>query len=219
MTQITLLIITVIIVGAVIFIYPDPYAAFLPQGKNRLLTRAVLVSSGGGLEHEAVFLVGDVEISLDLVTSGGLRHVLTSKTNSSGVAELKINSGYYRISFGDWWSGYILINRPMVMNVTKYVVEKRPSSTDIFSLSKNWTISQGDVIEASFKNTLGYPVQLEAVNIGDKELFRGRQEIASAVEWRGRYTVPSDVSIPWSNAGGSLNIALQISYTEVSVNS
>ena len=218
-TQFFLVIIIVIIAGLVLFIYPDPYVPLRVEDKNRLFARTVLVSSLGGSENNLTHLVAGVEIRLDLVTSSGLRNVLTTETNSSGVVELQINSGTYRITVKDWWRGYVLINKPTDMNITKYDFTKQPSSIDIFSLSKNWTIFQGDIIEASFTNKLDLPIQIESVFIGDQVLSKAHQEVLPAAEWQGSYTVPSNVSIPWSVVNRSLIVALQISYTEVNIDS
>jgi len=162
----------VIITGLVIFNYPDPYTQLLPQVKHRLLAQTVLISNGSSFENNSIFLVEGVQVRLDLVTSGGLRNVLRAETNSSGLVEVELSSGYYRITFADWWSGYSLINQPTVINVTKHLVDKQPSSIDIFSLSKNWTISHGNVIDTSFKNTLGQIVRIESVNIGEHTLSK-----------------------------------------------
>ena len=206
-----------IIVGLILFSYPDPYAPLRPQEQYSLFARTVLVTDADGLGNNVTYLVGGVEIKMDLVTSSGLRYALSIETNSSGVAVINITSGYYRISVSDWWSGYILLNKQTTINITKHDFTQQPSSLDIFSLSRNWTISKGDILEASYENKAGIPITIDSVIIANEQTFRPHQEVEPASEWQGTYTVPRNVSVPWSAANKSRVVTLKISYTEVSI--
>ena len=217
LTQFSLVILIVIIVGLILFSYPDPYAPLRPQEQYSLFARTVLVTDADGLGNNVTYLVGGVEIKMDLVTSSGLRHALSVETNSSGVAVINMTSGYYRISVSDWWSGYMLFNKQTKLNITKHDFTQQPSSLDIFSLSRNWTISAGAILEASYENKAGIPIEIDSVIIANEKIFRPRQEVEPASEWRGTYTVPNNVSVPWSAANKSLMVTLKISYTEVSI--
>jgi|TARA_B100000315_G_scaffold142211_1_gene131271 hypothetical protein len=210
-------ILIVIISGLILFSYPDPYAPLRPQEEYSLFARTVLVTDADGLGNNITYLVGGVEIKIDLVTSSGLRHALSVETNSSGVAVINMTSGYYRISVSDWWSGYMLFNKQTKLNITKHDFTQQPSSLDIFSLSRNWTISKGDILEASYENKAGIPITIDSVIIANEQTFRPHQEVEPASEWQGTYTVPRNVSVPWSAANKSRVVTLKISYTEVSI--
>jgi hypothetical protein len=201
----------------ILFSYPDPYAPLRPQEEYSLFARTVLVTDADGLGNNITYLVGGVEIKIDLVTSSGLRHALSVETNSSGVAVINMTSGYYRISVSDWWSGYMLFNKQTKLNITKHDFTQQPSSLDIFSLSRNWTISKGDILEASYENKAGIPITIDSVIIANEQTFRPHQEVEPASEWQGTYTVPRNVSVPWSAANKSRVVTLKISYTEVSI--
>jgi len=205
------------IVGLILFSYPDPYAPLRPQEQHSLFARTMLVTDADGLGNNVTYFVGGVEIKMDLVTSSGLRHALSIETNSSGVAVINITSGYYRISVSDWWSEYMLFNKQTTINITKYDFTQQPSSLDIFSLSKNWIISEGDILEASYENKAGIPIKIDSVIIANEKTFRPRQEVEPASKWQGTYTVPNNISVPWSASNKSLLITLKISYTEVSI--
>jgi len=207
----------VILSGLILFSYPDPYAPLRPQEEYSLFARTVLVTDADGLGNNITYLVGGVEIKIDLVTSSGLRHALSVETNSSGVAVINMTSGYYRISVSDWWSGYMLFNKQTKLNITKHDFTQQPSSLDIFSLSRNWTISKGDILEASYENKAGIPITIDSVIIANEQTFRPHQEVEPASEWQGTYTVPRNVSVPWSAANKSRVVTLKISYTEVSI--
>jgi len=217
LTQFSLVILIVIISGLILFSYPDPYAPLRPQEEYSLFARTVLVTDADGLGNNITYLVGGVEIKIDLVTSSGLRHALSVETNSSGVAVINMTSGYYRISVSDWWSGYMLFNKQTKLNITKHDFTQQPSSLDIFSLSRNWTISKGDILEASYENKAGIPITIDSVIIANEQTFRPHQEVEPASEWQGTYTVPRNVSVPWSAANKSRVVTLKISYTEVSI--
>jgi hypothetical protein len=210
-------ILIVILSGLILFSYPDPYAPLRPQEEYSLFARTVLVTDADGLGNNITYLVGGVEIKIDLVTSSGLRHALSVETNSSGVAVINMTSGYYRISVSDWWSGYMLFNKQTKLNITKHDFTQQPSSLDIFSLSRNWTISKGDILEASYENKAGIPITIDSVIIANEQTFRPHQEVEPASEWQGTYTVPRNVSVPWSAANKSRVVTLKISYTEVSI--
>jgi len=217
LTQFSLVILIVILSGLILFSYPDPYAPLRPQEEYSLFARTVLVTDADGLGNNITYLVGGVEIKIDLVTSSGLRHALSVETNSSGVAVINMTSGYYRISVSDWWSGYMLFNKQTKLNITKHDFTQQPSSLDIFSLSRNWTISKGDILEASYENKAGIPITIDSVIIANEQTFRPHQEVEPASEWQGTYTVPRNVSVPWSAANKSRVVTLKISYTEVSI--
>jgi len=217
LTQFSLVILIVILSGLILFSYPDPYAPLRPQEEYSLFARTVLVTDADGLGNNITYLVGGVEIKIDLVTSSGLRHALSVETNSSGVAVINMTSGYYRISVSDWWSGYMLFNKQTKLNITKHDFTQQPSSLDIFSLSRNWTISKGDILEASYENKAGIPIEIDSVIIANEQTFRPHQEVEPASEWQGTYTVPRNVSVPWSAANKSRVVTLKISYTEVSI--
>ena len=216
-TQFSLVIIIVIIAGLVIFIYPDPYTPLDTEETNRLFIQTVLVTNLEDINNNSTYLVGGIEIGLDLVTSSGLRNAFNTETNSSGVVEIYIASGTYRMRISNWISGNIVIDQHTNMNVTRYEFAQQPSSIDVFSLSKNWTISEGDVLDTSFTNELGAQIVLGSVLIGNQKRYVVNEEIAPAAEWQNTYPIPSDVSIPWSTADKSQLVMLQISYTEVIV--
>ena len=209
----------IIIAAFVLLNYPEPYTPIYAEDTNHLFARTLQISNITGSENTTFTYVAGIQIKLDLVTSSGFRNMLNMETNSSGVIDVEINSGYYRLTVGNWWSGYLVINKATEINITKYNFIKQPSSLNIFSISKNWTISKGDLLEASFTNNLVDPVQIESIHIGNQIILKENDKVLPAAEWQGTYTVPNDIFIPWSDSNRNLILALQLSYTEVNIDS
>jgi len=214
--QIVLLLLAAAVTGLVFLNYPDPSAALRPPVQHRLIINAKLLS-GGGTSNITEFVAEGFEVNLDEVMGGRYSRAITVKTNSSGMAEVLVNSGYYRISFADWWNGFALINKPIQMNLTRYDINASPSNVELYSLSKSWTLSQGDLIEVSYSNPLTSPIRLHEVTIGSTIIAKPGKDIIPGLKWNASYTVPAGVTKTWPEVRAATDILLRMSYTEVKI--
>ncbi len=165
----------------------------------------------------------------------------TARTNQSGVALVKLESGTFDVQVADWTTETIEVFQNSTLSITRFLIEALPSGISVLALTGAWEIAPSDLVEATFTNEGERPVHLHTVTFNGQELFSFQCEVARQIaepgyedylgiagedcdverdiqpfqQWRDSFRVPSGISIPWRLARESVNILLSISYTEV----
>ncbi len=243
--QLGLFALAVLVSGAVVIAYPVPEPQEEDESpENFVFVEAFIVNEDvGGTSEE--FPAAGVDLTFFEWSSRGVTSKIaeTARTNQSGVALVKLESGTFDVQVADWTTETIEVFQNSTLNITRFLIEALPSGISVLALTGAWEIAPSDLIEATFTNEGEMPVHLHAVAFNGVELFSFQcevalqsaenqdaedaylgigaqdcdveQEIQPFQEWRDSFRVPSGISIPWRLARESVTILLSISYTEV----
>lgn len=243
--QLGLFALAVLVSGAVVLAYPAPE----PQEEdetpeNFVFVEAFIVNedvSGTSEESPAA----GVDLTFLEWSSRGVTTKIaeTARTNQSGVAMVKLESGTFDVQVADWTTETIEVFQNSTLTIRRYLIEALPSGISVLALTGAWEIATSDLVEAIFINEEERPVHLHTVTFNGQELFSFQCEVARQIAdeqnaeeaylaiaaedcnverdiqpfqtWTDSFRVPSGISIPWRLARESVNILLSISFTEV----
>lgn len=243
--QLGLFALAVLVSGAVVIAYPVPEPQEEDESpENFVFVEAFIVNEDvGGTSEESP--AAGVDLTFFEWSSSGVTSKIaeTARTNQSGVAMVKLESGTFDVQIADWTTETIEVFQNSTLSITRFLIEALPSGISVLALTGAWEIAPSDLIEATFTNEGERPVHLHAVTFNGVELFSFQCEVARQIaenqnaeeaylaiaaedcdveqeiqpfqEWRDSFRVPSGISIPWRLARESVNILLSISYTEV----
>ncbi len=243
--QLSLFALAILVSGAVVFTYPQPEP---PEDEETpeyfVFVEAFIVNedvSGTSEESPAPF----VDLTFFEWNSRGVTTKIaeTARTNQSGVAIVRLESGTFDVQVADWTTETIEVFQNSTLTIRRFLIEALPSRISVLALSGNWEIASSDLVEATFTNEAEWPVHLHTVTFNGEELVSFQCEIAGQLaddqgiegeylgivagecdvegdiqpfqEWRDVFRVPPGISIPWRLARESVDIVLNISYTEV----
>ena len=244
--QLGLFALAVLVSGAVVIAYPvpEPQEEDESPEKNFVFVEAFIINEDVGGTSEELPAAG-VDLTFFEWSSRGVTTKIaeTARTNQSGVALVKLESGTFDVQVADWTTETIEVFQNSTLSITRFLIEALPSGISVLALTGAWEIAPSDLVEATFTNEGERPVHLHAVTFNGVELFSFvcevalqsgenqdveedyliiggedcdvEQEIQPFQEWRDSFRVPSGISIPWRLARESVNILLSISYTEV----
>ena len=243
--QLGLFALAVLVSGAVVIAYPVPEPQEEDESpENFVFVEAFIVNEDvGGTSEESP--AAGVDLTFFEWSSSGVTSKIAeiARTNQSGVAMVKLESGTFDVQVADWTTETIEVFQNSTLSIRRFLIEALPSGISVLALTGAWEIAPSDLVEATFSNEGERPVHLHAVTFNGVELFSFQCEVARQIaenqnaeeaylaiaaedcdvereiqpfqEWRDSFRVPSGISIPWRLARESVNILLSISYTEV----
>lgn len=243
--QLGLFALAVLVSGAVVFSYPQPEPPEEEETpEHYVFIEAFIVSEDLSGTSEESSAAGVDLTFFEWGTRGVTTKIAeTVRTNQSGVAEVKLETGTFDVQISDWTTETIEVFENSTLSIRRFLVDAKPSAINVLALSGGWEIAPSDLVEATFTNELEKPVHLHSVTLNNEELSSFQCEIAEQIaddqgiegeylgvgggdctiegdiqpfqQWRDSFRVPPGVSIPWRLARESVDILLSISYTEV----
>lgn len=243
--QLGLFALAILVSAGVVVGYPQPEPPEEEESsENLVFIEAYIVNEDiAGTSEESPASGVDL-IFFEWGTRGVTTKIVDSvKTNQSGVAEVMLETGTFDVQIADWTTETIEVFQNSTLTIKRFLVEAQPLGINVLALSGDWEIAPSDLVEAIFMNELEKPVHLHTVTLNSEELFSFQCEVAEQAaddqgieaeylgiaggdcsvegdiqpfqEWRDSFRVPSGISIPWRLARESVDVLLNISYTEV----
>lgn len=235
--QLALFALAVLVGGTVILAYPDPKPLPPPPLPGNVISIVAIVKTTPLTGSPTISPAPDVPVQFFAVGEQGQVPGVTAevRTNSSGVAQVRLERGLYVVKYGDTGIYNIIVTKNSTLTITRYEIDEVPHEIKVLSLSKEWQIAPSDYVEVKYKNKLSKQIDLLDALIDGKKTQSIKCRIQPAgdlpeyesapscdvktrleaeSDWDNILAVPGGVYIPWTKAKETLNLALRISYTE-----
>ena len=172
--------------------------------------------------------------------------VAFATTNASGVAEVLLDTGNYDIKVGKSFSDTIYIDKNATLVISQVIASENLDSLRIYSLTEDWVVTQGDIVEANFLNTLDSSLKVHGMTMDSREMnlkcvevgegaiaYAGAaaesreasgckldrdEEIAPFSVWTNKFVVPQGILIEWKDAvNEGLDISIELGRIEIRI--
>ncbi|MEE9282575.1 MAG: hypothetical protein V3U49_00675, partial [Nitrososphaerales archaeon] len=181
--QLGLFALAVLVSGAVVIAYPVPEPQEEDESpENFVFVEAFIVNEDvGGTSEESP--AAGVDLTFFEWSPSGVTSKIaeTARTNQSGVAMVKLESGTFDVQVADWTTETIEVFQNSTLSITRFLIEALPSGISVLALTGAWEIAPSDLVEATFTNEGERPVHLHAVTFNGVELFSFQCEVARQI--------------------------------------
>tara|TARA_B100001013_G_scaffold341336_1_gene265718 strand:- start:62 stop:940 length:879 start_codon:yes stop_codon:yes gene_type:complete len=244
--QVILFAISVGISSFVVTSWPDPEPPAEPLPEHTLSIEAFNVKTiGDEIESTPGYSI-DVYFYGWGANGPTTEQVAFATTNASGVAEVLLDTGNYDIKVGKSFSDTIYIDKNATLVISQVIASENLDSLRIYSLTEDWVVTQGDIVEANFLNTLDSSLKVHGMTMDSREMnlkcvevgegaiaYAGAaaesreasgckldrdEEIAPFSAWTNKFVVPPGILIEWKDAvNEGLDISIELGRIEIRI--
>jgi len=244
--QVVLFIISVGISSFVVTNWPDPEPPAEPLPEHTLSIEAFNVrTSGDEIETTPGYSI-DIFFYAWNANGPTTEQIAFATTNASGVAEVLLDTGNYDIKVGNSFSDTIYIEENATLVINQIIAAEKLNSLRIYSLTEDWVVTEGDIIEASFLNQIDSSLKIHGMTMANKEMslkcvevgegaiaYAGaaaeareatgckldrNAEISPFSLWSNKFVVPKGILVEWKDAvNEGLDISIELGRIEVKV--